>query len=252
MKENILVTGHKGLIGGEIYNRLKKSYNVYGYDNLKDKESTPNLDNNVNYHYIIHCAANCIIRDIIKDPSKSLDNIILNYKIMEVARKYKSKIFLFSSSRANHKNMNPYVVSKLYLENLAKSYRECYNLDYVIIRPETVWGYKRDNPVRVIPNWINCAKKNKDIIIYGPKDKELPPVRVDDFTTAFLEIFNNFEKTKNKTFAISGYPQKAESVAKQIIKRYKSKSKIVFKSQELSQPQKYVKYKNTIMINNRF
>ncbi len=252
MKENILITGHKGLIGGEIYNRLKKKYNVYGYDNLRDIKSKSNLNNKIHYHYIIHCAANCVIRDIIEHPEKSLENIILNYKVMELARKYHSKIVLFSSSRANHKNINPYVVSKLYLENLARAYKECYNLDYIIIRPETVWGYKRDNPVRVIPNWINCAKKNKDIIIYGPKDKELPPVRVDDFTTAFLEIFDNFEKNKNKTFAICGYPQKAEDIANQIIKKFKSKSKIVFKPQELSQPQKYIKYKNTIIIKNRF
>jgi len=252
MKENILITGHKGLIGGEIYNRLKKSYNVFGYDNLKDKNSILNLDNNVHYHSIIHCAANCVIRDIIKEPEKSLENIILNYKIMEIARKYNSKLFLFSSSRANHKNMNPYVVSKLYLENIAKAYKECYNLNYIIIRPETVWGYKRDNPVRVIPNWINCAKKNKNIIIYGPKDKELPPVRVDDFTTTFLDLFNNFEKYKNKTFAICGHPQKAEDVANQIVKKFKSESKIIFKPQELSQPQKYIQYKNTIMVKNRF
>lgn len=251
MKENILVTGHKGLIGGEIYNYLKKNYNVYGCD-LKEKKSLSNLSRKIKYNYIIHCAANCVIREIIKNPCQSLDNIKINQKVMELAKKNRSKLILFSSSRANHKNMNPYVVSKLHLENLAKAYKECYNLDYIIIRPETVWGYERDNPVRVIPNWINCAKKNKDLIIYGPKDKELPPVRVDDFTNAFLEIFNNFEKNKNKTFAICGYPQKAEAVAKQIIKKYKSKSKIVFKSQELSQPQKYIKYKNTIMIKNRF
>jgi nucleoside-diphosphate-sugar epimerase len=252
MKENILITGHKGLIGGEIYNHLKKRYNVYGYDNLKDKKSIFNLDNKIHYHYIIHCAANCVIREIIKEPHKSLENIILNYNIMELARKYHSKIFLFSSGRVNHKNMNPYVVSKLYLENLAKSYKECYDLDSIIIRPETVWGYKRDNPVRVIPNWINCAKKNKDIIIFGSKDKELPPIRVDDFTIAFLKIFKNFDKNKNKTFAICGYPQKAETIAKQIIKKYKSKSKIIFKSPELSQPQKYKANKNTIYLKNVF
>lgn len=251
MKQNILITGHRGLIGGEIYNLLKKEYNVYGYD-LKDKNSLLNLDRDINYHFIIHCAANCVIRDIIKNPKLSLDNINLNFKIMELAKKHRSKLFLFSSSRVNHKNMNPYVASKLSLENYAEAYKECYNLDHVIIRPETVWGYKRDNPVRVIPSWIASAKKNKDIVIFGPKDKTLPPVRVDDFSEFFLNIFYNFEKNKNKTITICGYPQNAESVAQQIVTKFNSKSKIIFKQAELSQPQKHKRYNNIIYIKNRF
>jgi len=251
MKKNILITGHVGLIGGEIYNRLKYKNNIYGYD-LKDKKSLSNLSKNIKFDYIIHCAAKCIIRDCIKDPNQSLDNIIINQKIMELAKKNKSKLLLFSSGRTNHRYLNPYVVSKLHLENLAKSYKECYNLDYIIIRPETVWGYKRDNPIRAIPNWINCAKNNKDIIIYGPKDKELPPIRVDLFINEFIKIFNNFEKYKNKTYVICGFPQKARNIARQIIKKYKSKSKIIFKQSELSQPQKYKAYKNTIHIKNQF
>ena len=58
----ILVTGHRGFIGGHIYNYLKSNgYDVYGYD-LGDQL------NDIKYDYIIHMAARGLIRLSAKYP----------------------------------------------------------------------------------------------------------------------------------------------------------------------------------------
>ncbi len=153
-----LITGHKGLIGNEIYNRLINNNDVIGYD--KDDI----FPQDQYFDIIIHCASNCVVRDIIKNPKLSFDNIELTYKVMEYARINNIKrIILFSSSRVNAIEKNPYTVSKQYLENMAEGYYQCYNIEYIIIRPETVWSRNEKNK-RVINIWIDNIINNKILV----------------------------------------------------------------------------------------
>jgi len=245
----ILVTGYKGLIGRKIYNTLNKlGHNVTGFDRgdkLIDQY----------YDMIIHCAANCIIRDVIRDPSLTKENIDLTFDIMELARRSNcKKVILFSSSRVTHNEDNPYIASKKFLENMARAYKDCYNIDYIIIRPETVWG-RNDNPVRVIPHWISCAFDNQAIDIYGDKNKKLSPLYIDDFIIEFMKIFERFDEYKNtEPMIISGKPMLASIIANKIINVINSKSRIIFLKPELTQPQDVtVKInKNEIRLDNKF
>ena len=222
----ILITGHKGLIGGALYRKL----DAVGFDRgdkLVDQK----------YDIIIHTAANCSIRQIIANPDLAKENIDLTYRVFELARKHKSKMIVFSSGRVSHESWNPYTVDKRFMENMAQAYRDCYGLDIIVIRPETVWG-DSNNHERAVIKWMEAAVKNEHLYIYGSRNKELPPIYIDDFSKRVLYIIGHFNKYKNKTISISGQIRKAVDIARAIIKQYKSKSKIVFKKAEITQPQK--------------
>lgn len=233
----VLVTGHLGLIGSEIYKNLNKIHEVDGIDR-NDKIPSKKYD------IIIHCAANCIIKDIISNPNLSSENINYTFQIMELVRKTKcKKLVIFSSSRVMHKEQNPYTVGKKYNEQICEAYKQCYGINYIIIRPETVWGEKDYPNKRAILIWINNALKNKPIIIYGNKNKELPPMHVNDFTKVFLKIFKEFIKNKNKQkiYFISGKIMKITDIIKTIKKLTNSKSEVIYKRKALTQPQICIK-----------
>lgn len=230
---NILVTGYKGLIGQRVYERLKLFHNVvghgrgYNFDDLKDKK----------FDLIIHCACNNLIREIIKNPDLAKENIDLTYNVMELARKSDcKKIIMFSSGRVPHPQRNPYLVGKIFNEEICKAYKECYDIDYVIIRPETVWGMNDKD--RVIPLWIRSAIQNKPIVVYGTEEKELPPIYVDDFIEEAFNVFNNFNQFKGRSVSISGKVMKVNDIINAIKEELNSQSEIRYLPQEKAQPQK--------------
>jgi len=187
---------------------------------------------------IIHCASNCVVRKVINNPELMMENINITYKIMEFARINNiKKVVLFSSSRVNHKEKNPYTVSKQFLENIAEGYKQCYGVECIIIQPETVWGYREKNR-RVICTWIDNILSGKEIIIYGDKDKELPPIHVKEFVELFLLLVQNFDQNKGKTISIAGKTKKVTEIISDIEKVTGKKAKIVFKPAETAQPQK--------------
>jgi len=158
---------------------------------------------------------------------------------MEYCRKHKTKVVLFSSSRVGTNNHNPYSTGKRFMEEISKAYYECYGVESIIIRPETVWGLN-DNKKRVIPLWIKAAMNNKPLIIYGDNTKMLPPLYIDTFIDELLKIiFYKCSYNLIDYYKITGYPMTAKEVAETIIKQTNSKSKIIYKKAELSQPQQY-------------
>jgi len=232
----ILITGHKGLIGSELYKRFKDTHEVDGVDrgdNLQNKQ----------YDLIIHCAANCIIRDIIQNPELALENVNYTCNLMEFARRNScKKVVMFSSSRVHHPEENPYTVGKKYNEAIAKAYKECYGIDYIIVRPETVWG-ANDNPVRAIPVWINNALNNKSIMIYGDESKEMPPVHITDFADRLIPTIHEFAEGKNEKdiYTITGSVMKVGEMIDIIKKHTNSQSEVIFKNKETAQPQQCIR-----------
>jgi len=229
-----LIFGYDGLIGKELIKHIKGSY--VGIEKDCSFKDIPKRK----YDCIIHLAANCIIRDVIKNPELALENIQVTHDIFEYARKHKiKKVVYFSSSRVLGEEYNPYIVSKIYGEDLCKAYKDCYGIDYLIIRPETVWDI-HDKHIRVIPNWIKSAKQNKPIIVYGNKNKMLSPIHVKSFVENFIFFLSEFmnDKLKVNNIGISGKPQRVETIINKIKKKYKSKSKVIYKEAEKTQPQK--------------
>ena len=230
----VLITGHEGLIGSRLYKYYKsKDYDVYGYD--LDSDSELFLED---YDIIHHCASLCIIREVISNPIQMLWNIEITFRILELARRCRpSKLFMYSSNRVTANVDNPYVTSKKFLEDAVRGYANCYDLNYVIVRPETIWGYKK-NDVRIMSNWIEKALTRKDLVLYGDINKELSPLYVDDFIREVLGL--DYNKNIGKTITITGEIMNAYDIAKVIIKELRSESTVVLKDAEIAQPQRAI------------
>ena len=242
---NIFITGHKGLIGTSLEKRLiKEGHQIVGKIDLREnnedivninkiKKPTEKID------LLIHAAAHCKINESITNPEKTFHSDVLGtYEVFEFAKKNNiPKVIYFSSSRVLSPEKNPYTAAKLYGENLCKAYKDSYDMDYLIVRPSTVYGPFWDKTKRLMHIFITNALENKPLEIYGdPKTKTLDFTYVRDFVDAAILAING---PANKEYNISGGEEYlVYDLAKEIIKKTNSKSEIIIKPAETAQPQK--------------
>lgn len=236
----VLITGHKGFIGAHLVDLYKSGgHEVEGID-IKDGDDLLNIPKyfyDMTFDLIIHCASFCTIRDCIKDPEKCcLNNSHITQNILEYARKTGcDKFVYFSSSRILYENNNPYTADKKYGELLCKAYKECYDIDYIIIRPSTVFG-ERDDTDRLIPRFVNKAIKGEDLVIFGNYNKTLDVTYIGDFLKAFENIM--FDDVWSTEWNIgSGKEVKVADIAEHIKISLNSPSSILYSMPEISQPQ---------------
>jgi len=242
---NIVLTGHKGLIGSALKERLEREGQKLVLE--IDKKIGKDIDFLENYKpdsfdkidIFIHAAAFCKINKIIEEPKLGHVNALNDFKVFEFCRKNNvPKIVYFSTSRTLSKEKNPYTAGKVYGEELCKAYKDCYGIDYIIIRPSTVYGPFLDKTKRLIHLFIISALSNKDLIIYGnPKTKTLDFTYIDDFIDGVMLTIN--KNGWNKEYNISGGEEfSVYELAKFIIQETNSKSQIKIAGAEIAQPQK--------------
>lgn len=236
---NFILTGHKGLIGHFLLERLKARGDKPVL--LIDKRDGQNINTLDRYplrervDVFIHLASFCKINKIIETPELAFENNVLGiHKVMEFCRKNKiPKVVFTSSSRILSKEKNPYTASKIYGEELVKGYADSYGIEYVIIRPSTVYGPFNDLTKRLVDIFILAALNGEDLKIYGNERKTLDFTYIDDFIDAFLRAMDQ----KNKAYDISaGEGVKVSYVADLIIK-LAGKGTKRFLPAEIAQPQ---------------
>lgn len=236
---NFIMTGHKGLIGSFLLKRLiergDKPVLLIDIRNGKNILDVDSFQLNEKVDVFIHLASFCKINKIIDNPLLTFENNSRGMeKVVEFCRKNKvPKIVFTSSSRILSKEKNPYTSSKIYGEELVKAYKQCYGIDYIIIRPSTVYGPFDDKTKRLIDIWILNALKGEELKIFGDEDKTLDFTYIDDFIDGFLLAM----KEQNKEFDIScGKSIKLTDVADLIIK-LAVEGKTGFYEAEIAQPQ---------------
>ena len=237
--KKVLITGNKGFIGSYIQKFFEDmGHEVIGCD-IKDGRdiSFITTQGNNDIDMIVHCASFCYIRECINDPKTTfMTNVDGVYRVFELARKNGiRKVIYFSSSRVLEKESNTYTASKKYGEELAKAYKQCYGIDYIIIRPSTVYGVG-DTSDRIIPRFIRKALMHEDMIIYGDKTKTLDVTYITDFMKAFNLIL--FHGGWNREYNVSNkISVSIQQMAMFIRDAVGSKSNIKYERQELAQPQ---------------
>lgn len=187
---------------------------------------------------MFHLAANCKINKCIDNPEWGFENVLGIHQVLEFCRRNNiKKIVAFSSSRVLNDEKNPYTAAKIYLEELCKSYYNCYGIEYIIIRPSTVYGPFNDKTHRLVDIWIRAALNGDNLKIYGdPKTKTLDFTYVDDFVEGVMLVL---EYGKEREYNISGGEEfNLKELAEFIIKETDSKSEITIKGKETEQPQK--------------
>ncbi|MFA6065537.1 MAG: NAD(P)-dependent oxidoreductase [archaeon] len=236
---NFVLTGHKGLIGSFLLKRLQsEGHKAVLLVDLRESKNILDMGKtklNEKADVCIHLASFCKINKIIENPSLGFENNSRGTEeVLEFCRKNNiPKIVFTSSSRVLSAEKNPYTATKLYGEELVKGYSQCYGMEYVIIRPSTVYGPFNDETKRLMDIFILNALNGEELKIFGKENKTLDFTYIDDFIDGVILAM----KQKNKTYDLSaGKGVKVSYVADLIIKLV-GQGKKGFYPQEIAQPQ---------------
>jgi nucleoside-diphosphate-sugar epimerase len=111
---NILLTGHKGFIGRELYKRLRVRNLVIGLD-LKDGNDLLSCTFPSDIDLVIHLAGKSGVRESLKNPGDYwINNVEASKRLFDA---YKDTRILYASSSSQYEpHLNPYAASKHILE----------------------------------------------------------------------------------------------------------------------------------------
>ena len=119
-----------------------------------------------------------------------------------------------------------------------------------ILRPTLIYGLG-DTHNGYGPNkFINLAKKNKDIVLFGKGEERRDHIYIDDLTNILFECI---KKNKNGIFNVaSGKVNSFNKIAKKIISSMNSKSKIFFSKRVGEMPHNGYRPFNVQLLKNNF
>ena len=268
----IVVTGGAGFIGSHLVERLLfLNHEVVVIDDLSTSqmsnlESIADnskfsfikgniLDNTLvdgviqNCDYVFHLAASVGVFNIVNNPLSSLHtNIRGTENIFESADKYKTPVFLASSSEVYGKNTSDalgenddrilgspvtlrwsYSEAKAIDESLAYAYFVEKSLETRIVRFFNTVGPRQLGAYgMVVPRFVRSALANEPLTIYGDGTQTRCFTHVYDVIDAVLAVAFS-EKTTGKVVNIGNRSEISISdLAKKIIFETKSKSKLQF------------------------
>jgi UDP-glucose 4-epimerase len=180
-----------------------------------------------NSEYVFHMAA-LRINACASDPREGFDVMLKStFDLAELCVKYKIKKVIYSSSAsvyglAQHfptpetdnpyDNQTFYGAAKQFGEQLFRSFKFMYGLDYVALRYFNAYGPRMDTDgkyTEVMIKWLDCINKNQSPLIYGDGSTTMDFVYVKDIAKANIsalltditdETFNigNSEETSLK------------------------------------------------------
>lgn len=214
----ILITGHKGFVGGYITKELdSRGLEWVGYDlvernDIRDRFNLESFFMENKIDTVIHLAA-------LANPIKSMmfpveyvnTNILGTHNLLDCAKRYGVKQFIFFSSSSvyggnippNNENehyapTSVYATTKVTGELLVKSS----DVPYTIIRPFTLYGLNGRKD-QVIYKWINLLKQNKPITILGDGTTKRGYTYINDLAKTVVDVIGN-DKALNETFNLGG------------------------------------------------
>ncbi len=213
---------------------------------IKDSKLVENSIKNCDY--VIHLAATLGVVNTEKNPVLTLDTNLGGTKnVLEACRLNDVKKIIFSSSSEVYgeplkipieENDKPipittYGISKFAAEEYIKAYSRNYGLRYTIFRLFNVYGDEQATDW-VLPEFVNKALSNQDIMIHGDGSQIRSFCYVSDVSDAFSKVLNDGD---GETFNIgnNSEPISIKDLATKIISITKSKSKIKFIPFEESQ-----------------
>lgn len=146
---------------------------------------------------IVHLAAHAKVFELVREPSRALENVNMTFKVAESARLANLPL-IFASSREVYGDIHqhitnesmadfvvaesPYSASKISGEAFIYSYAQCYDLNYIVFRFSNVYG-RYDNDLermeRVTPLFIKRISQEQPIVIHG-REKILDFTYIDD------------------------------------------------------------------------
>lgn len=237
INKKIIVIGSSGFIGTNLCNKLKK--NKFKFKSLNTKNCNLLKSSSVNYlkknikrnDIVVFISAIAPCKNI-RELTKNLDMLT---PLLELSKTIKLSQIIYISSDAVYKDTMKKInenstVGPNSIHGLMHQIREnilslTFKKQIAIVRPTLVYG-ALDTHNGYGPNlFARKALKNEDIKIFGNGEEIRDHVLVDDVVDL---IFKIIVKKRSGIFnAVSANPVSFLDLANLIIKRLKSKSKIV-------------------------
>lgn len=230
--ETIIVTGGAGFIGSNLVARLlkEKKYRVICIDNfddfydpklklaniesfkknkqfvlykkdIRDYDSLVKIFNKERPVYVIHLAGQGNARLAVENPRfYQAVNVDGTLNLLELAKDYKVKNFIFASSSSVYGNLkkvpfsendptdlpiSPYAVTKKAAELLAYSYHHNFGLNVTCLRFFNAYG-ERLRPDLVMYKWIKNILTGKEIELSGTGKRERDYTYVGDIVDGIM------------------------------------------------------------------
>ncbi|MBO8170320.1 MAG: GDP-mannose 4,6-dehydratase [Bacillaceae bacterium] len=221
MSDCVLVTGGLGFIGSHVVDGLiEDGYRVAVVDNLmtgkkeyahpkaryyeidiRDRQRLTQVFKQEKPQYIIHLAGQSSVAVSIENPVADADiNIMGTLNLLELAREWKVRKFVYSSSaaiygepvtlpiREDHriKPLSFYGLSKFVPEEYIRLYHELYGLSYTSFRYANVYGPRQDpfGEGGVISIFIGKLLRGERPVIFGDGEQTRDFVYVKDVARA--------------------------------------------------------------------
>lgn len=179
----VLLSGHKGFIGTQIFNWLKTSdHESTGFD--KDEKIPSDR-----FDIILNFGARTLIRKSREFPYEYfLDNLDLTLKLLEKARKEDSAI-VFPTSGSVMEATNPYSLSKRQGEEWVKLYNKMYGVRYYILKLYNIYG--ETSTKGAVYLFSKAAIKGEPAIIFGDGSHKRDYTHVSDLVRYISLILSN-------------------------------------------------------------
>ena len=189
MKKNkVIITGANGFLGSSLVNFLSKEFEVIPYTRKDNIDNIPKLKPD----YIIHCAAEIYNKDLMFE-----SNIILTYKLLEIAKNLSLKNFIYIGSSSEYgRKIKPiseedilkpdtmYEGTKSCGTLLTRVYGKTYQFMTSIVRPFSLYGINEPNR-KFIPYLYNVFSNNLSINI---KNGVHDWIYIDDFIEGIKKV----------------------------------------------------------------
>ena len=172
------------------------------------------------------------------------NNILVTQRLLESAKKYNIKKFVYASSSSVYGNtkrfptselvlpkpFSPYGLTKLAAENLCGLYYENYGVPVVSLRYFTVFG-PRQRPDMAISRFINLINEGRSLDIFGDGKQKRDFTYVEDIVRA--NIFAANSKVEGEVFNVgSGNPVELIEVINSLEKKIGKKAKLNYISNQ--------------------
>ena len=206
---------------------------------------------------VFHLAASLGVHNILESPIESISvNIYGSEKVLQSAARHKKRIIIASTSEIYGKNNQQplsedsdrligrpqnyrwaYSDSKAIEEAMAAYLFQARDLQVTTVRLFNTVGPRQNNLFgMVLPTFIEKALKGEDLIVYGDGMQTRTFCHVTDVVNALIQISKN-DKTIGEVFNIGGEGEiSILELARKVVLRTNSNSKIVFKSYQDAYP----------------
>lgn len=218
----ILITGHKGYIGGNLFRALQEQgHNVAGIDlegctiegeelagedicegyTMKFYEYEPEI--------VFHLAAIPRVGYSVEHPVEVMkNNVISTSKTLKFAKHFSIPVIYSSSSSVIGNGdgpTNPYALSKLCGEMETILYNSLYGIKTVALRYFNVYSkdQKADGPyATAVANWMKYIREGRSPFITGDGSQRRDMAHVDDVVSANIFCMDNIDKVRGETFDV--------------------------------------------------